>query len=198
MFGLFFDAFVLGLIGGAVPGPILTGTFTEILKSGLLKGLRVVFYALIAETVGALLAILIIYSLGLSAIALKIISITGALVLFWIAWSIWKIREINTDKKQIISFNKVMLLTAFNSGYWMFWITIGVSKALILDQIIFGGKFIFLAIFETAWLIMTVALAIIFASFRPVLHKNNLVGATFKFFALVIVFLAVKTLINIF
>ena len=29
--------FVLGLIAGAIPGPILTATFTEILQSGFIK-----------------------------------------------------------------------------------------------------------------------------------------------------------------
>lgn len=198
MIGLFFEAFILGLIGGAVPGPILTGTFTEILNSGLLKGLRIVFYALVIETTGALLAILIVYSLGLPALVLQIISIVGSMVLFWLAYQIWHIREINTERKTIFSLKKIILLTALNSGYWIFWLTVGVSKAFVLDKTIFAGKFIFLGIFELAWLIMTVLLAVIFFQFRPILYKKNLVGTAFKILAGILVILGVKTLVNAF
>lgn len=199
MLELFFAAFVLGLIGGAIPGPILTGAFAEILNSGFLHGLRVIFCALIVEIIGALLALFVIYSLGLPAFAFKVISSIGAIVLFWLAWNIWKIREISkTGGKEIFSFSKILILTAFNGGYWIFWITVGIPKALILDKIIFGGKFIFLGIFELAWLLITVALVFIFFQFRPLLHRKNLIGAAFKFFALVLALLAIKTLLNVF
>jgi threonine/homoserine/homoserine lactone efflux protein len=198
MLELFFEAFVLGLIGGAIPGPILTGTFAEILLGGFLQGLRVVLYALIVETAGALLALFVICFLGLSDIAVKIISVAGAVVLFWIAINIWKIQEISEDKKIILSFNKILLLVVFNGSYWVFWITVGIPKALVLDKIIFGGKFLFLGIFELGWLLIVVALAFIFFQFRPLLHRKNLIGPAFKSFVLVLVFLAVKTLLNVF
>jgi threonine/homoserine/homoserine lactone efflux protein len=63
-----FEAFILGLIGGAIPGPILTSTFAEVLNSGFLRGMRIILWALVAETIGALLAILIFYQLGLSTL----------------------------------------------------------------------------------------------------------------------------------
>lgn len=198
MIGSIIEAFLLGLVGGAVPGPILTGTFTEILSSGLLKGLKIVFYALITETIGALLVVYIIYSLGLSKLAINLISIGGSIVLLWLAWGVWKIKEIDTERKTILfSFSKILLLTALNTGYWIFWITVGVPKALMLDKTIFAGKFIFLGVFELAWLIITILLAFIFFQFRPILHKKNLVGVTFKILALVLVVLAIKTIFQI-
>ena len=192
------EAFLLGLVGGAVPGPILTGTFTEILNIGFLKGVRVVFYALIAETIGALLVFFIFYAVGLNYLAIQVISVCGAVVLFWLASQVWKIKEINIEAKQVLTISKILLLTAFNSGYWIFWITIGVPKALALDASVFGGKFIFLAIFELAWLIMTFALAFIFYQFRPLLQRKNLIGTTFKILAVILMLLGIKTLLNVF
>lgn len=192
------EAFLLGLVGGAVPGPILTGTFTEILNIGFLKGIRVIFYALIAETIGALLVFFIFYAVGLNQLAIQIISVCGAMVLFWLGYQVWKIKEINTESKQVLTFPKILLLTAFNSGYWIFWITIGVPKALALDTSVYGGKFIFLVIFELAWLIMTLALAFVFYQFRPLLQRKNLIGTTFKVLAVILILLGVKTLLNIF
>ena len=83
--GSLFEAFLLGLVGGAVPGPILTGTFAEILNSNFIKGLRIIFLALFTETIGALLTIYIFYKIGFSKTIIQIISICGALVLFWLA-----------------------------------------------------------------------------------------------------------------
>lgn len=193
MIELFFEAFILGLVAGAIPGPILTGVFTEILGFNLVKGLRVVFYAFIAETIGALLALLIVYSLGLPVLVFRIISIGGAVVLFWLAFNIWKVKEYNIGIKTIFSFRKILVLTALNSGYWIFWLTVGISKAFILDGIIIGGKFIFLGIFELAWLVSTVMLAVIFSQFRPILEKKKLIGTTFKILAAVLIILGIKT-----
>jgi threonine/homoserine/homoserine lactone efflux protein len=193
-----FEAFLLGLIGGAIPGPILTGTFTEILNSNFKRSLRIIFWALISETIGALLVLFILYQLGLSRIVIQTISICGGIVLFWLASKVWKINGINTENKSILTFWQIIILTALNSGYWIFWITVGIPKAIILDQTLIGGKFIFLIVFEIAWLIITTVLAFIFYKFRPLLQKNNLVGATFKVLALVLIILGIRTILSVF
>lgn len=190
------EAFLLGLVGGAVPGPILTGAFTEILSFGFLRGIKVIGYALLAETLGALLVFYIFYVTGLSHLLLQIISILGALVLFWLGSKVWTVSEINVEAKSILSIPKIFLLTALNSGYWIFWITIGVPKALALSTSFPGGKFFFLFAFEGAWLIMTLLLAYIFYKFRPLLLKKNLVGTTFKVLAAILILLGVKTLLG--
>lgn len=192
------EALVLGLIAGAVPGPILTGTFAEILSHGLLKGIRVVIWALIAETLGAFVIIFFFYKLGLSDLFIQIISVCGAVVLFWIATKVWKITQVTSESKALLTPSKIFLLTALNSGYWIFWITIGVPKALLLDQTVIGGRFIYLSLFEIAWLIMTLLLAFIFFKFRPLLQKQNLVGITFKILASILVLLGIKTIFSVF
>lgn len=192
------EAFLLGLVGGAVPGPILTGTFTEILNLGFLKGTRVILYALIAETIGALLVFFIFNAVGLNQLAIQIISVGGALVLFWLGYRVWQIKEINTEARQLITFPKVFLLTALNSGYWIFWITVGVPKAISLDAYVLGGKFIFLTVFEIAWLVITFFLAFIFYQFRPLLQRKNLIGKTFKILGAILILLGIKTIFSLF
>lgn len=194
---LLIEAFLLGLIGGAVPGPILTSTFAEVLNTNFIKGMRVIFLALVIETVGAFLAIYVFYKLGLSNLLVQIISVCGAIVLFWLASKVWGIKKINSESKQILSFYQIVALTALNSGYWIFWITVGVPKALLLDNILMDGKIIFLIIFQTAWLVMTTLLAFIFYRSRPILEKRNLVGTTFKILAIILVLLGIKTLLTV-
>jgi len=193
-----FEAFVLGLVAGAVPGPILTSTFAEILAFGFVRGVRFIFMALIAETVGALLIILVLYQLGLSILVIKIISICGAIVLFWLATQVWKINQVDSSSKDILSFPKIIILTILNSSYWIFWITVGVPKAFIINQFVVGGRFIYLALFEVAWLTMTTLLAFIFFKFRPLLLRKNLINVTFKILSTILVLLSIKTLIGAF
>ena len=57
-------AFLLGLIGGVIPGPVITAVFTEILQSGFLKSLRIIFIALIIETLIAVISLLILVSMN--------------------------------------------------------------------------------------------------------------------------------------
>ena len=57
-------AFLLGLIGGVIPGPVITSVFTEILQSGFLKSLRIILMALVVETLVAVLSLVILASLG--------------------------------------------------------------------------------------------------------------------------------------
>ena len=57
-------AVMLGLIGGVIPGPVITAVFTEILQSGYLKSLRIIMIALVTETLVALVSLLILDSLG--------------------------------------------------------------------------------------------------------------------------------------
>ena len=192
------EAFLLGLVGGATPGPILTGTFAEILRTNFVKSLKIIFQALIAETIGALLVLYIFYVTGFSHTTIQIISVCGSMVLFWIASNIWKIKEIKTETKEILSFSKILLLTAFNSGYWIFWVAVGIPKALSFDMQILGGKFIYLIVFEMGWLFMTTVLAFIFYKFRPILQRKNLVGVTFKILAIVLILLGIKTLLGAF
>ena len=196
---LLIQAFLLGLVAGAVPGPILTGTFAEILNSNFARGLRVIFWALIAETVGALLAIYIFYKFGLSDFIIQMISVGGGFVLFWLAYQVWNIKKINTDvSKNVLTPWRIVVLTAFSSGYWIFWVTVGIPKALLLNNTLVGGKFVFLIIFEIAWLIMTTLLAFVFFKFRPLLERKNLVTVTFKILSLVLIIMGIRTLLSVF
>lgn len=194
----FVEAFLLGLIGGAVPGPILTGTFTEILRSGFSKGVRVVLYALFAETIGAISVVVLFDRIGLNQTTIQIISVIGAMVLFWLGYQVWRITEVEAKSGQILTLPKIFLLTAFNTGYWIFWVTVGVPKALLLSQTLYAGKYIFLSIFEIAWLIATLLLAFIFYQFRPLLQRRGLIGTTYKVLAGVLVLLGLKTLLTAF
>ncbi len=189
-----FEIFTLGLIGGSVPGPMLTAVFTEILRGGLTKGFRVIGQALLAETLVATGAMLLVFSLHIPQQFFYIISFVGAAFLLYLAKGIWKITSVGEGTGTVFTFSKIFLLTVLSGAFWIFWLTVCVPRAFALQEIIPGGQFIFLFMFEFGWLIMTGLLAFVFSRFRQLLLKKNLVSVVFKTFALLLIFFALKSL----
>jgi len=187
--------FVLGLIGGSVPGPILAAAFTEALRRGFLKSLRVIFMAMIAETIVAIFVLVVFFSINLPQIIFYLISFLGAGVLVWLALQVWKIKELGGEG-DIFSFWKIFLLTIFNGGFWIFWITICVPQAFLLREKIIGGHILFLIFFELGWLVSTLFWTFLFSRFRSFLAKKNFVPIVFKFFALILLFFAIRLIVE--
>src|SRR3989339_1113807 len=188
------EILTLGIIGGAVPGPILTAIFTEVLNKGFRRSLIVALKALIAESLVAVLVLMFFFAWDIPTDYFYIISFGGAIVLFWIAKQVWGIEKISSEKKEIFSFSKLLLLTVLNGAFWIFWITICVPRAFELRQAVSGGHFLFLLFFEAGWLITVIVLAYIFSKFRALLLKKKLVSTVLKVFALLLVFFGLKSI----
>lgn len=182
-----FSAVVLGLIGGLIPGPVLAATFTEILQSSFLKSLRIIFWAMLTETVIALASLILLSSLHLSEGFFRGLSFVGAGVLIYIATSIWKINKIDTDKKVHFSLPTISAMILANGVLWTFWITVCVPKAILLGEQLFMGKYVFVGLVEIGWMISTLLVALVFSLFRKLLSNKKVVSLMFKIFALVFI-----------
>jgi threonine/homoserine/homoserine lactone efflux protein len=187
--------FLLGLIGGANPGPILASSFTEALRKDFAGSFKVILRALIAETVVAAIILFAFFAFKISPIVFSIISIVGSIVLVWLAVQIWKIRRLD-EKGEIFSLQKIFMITIFSGPFWIFWITICVPQAFLLSQKIVGGQIIFLILFEIGWFISTTALVFLFSRFRSLLTKTNFIPIVFKIMSLILLFFAVKLLLE--
>jgi threonine/homoserine/homoserine lactone efflux protein len=190
-----FSIFVLGLIGGATPGPILTSIFTDILRKGFINSLEIIFQALASEIIVASTILILFFYLNIPQSVFHIISFVGAGILIWLATLVWKIKKLD-DKGKIFSFKKIFLLTVFNGQLWIFWISICVPLAYNLSQKIIGGQFIFLLFFELGWLVATTAMAYVFSYFRKLITKGEFVQILFKIFALILIFFAIKLIVE--
>ncbi len=184
-------AFVLGLIGGMIPGPVLTAIFTEILQSSFLKSFRIIFIAMFTETVVALVSLVILISLNFSEAVFRGISFIGAIILIWIATSIWKIKKIDSGKKVYFGFWKISAMILANGVLWTFWITICVPKAIFLGNQLFLGEYFFLGFVEIGWFLSTTLLAFIFSRFRNLLSRPKIIPIVFKVFALTFFYFAI-------
>ncbi len=181
---------LLGLVGGIVPGPVMTATFTEILQSNFLKSLRIVFLAMFVETFIALVTLLLLSSIGFSPAVFQVLSFIGAGVLVWIATQLWNIKTLDTDTRVHFGFGKIAAMILANGVLWTFWITVCVPQAIALNQQIPFGQFIFLFLVEIGWLVSTVGVAFAFSLFRGLLSNPKIIPLMFRFFAFVFVYFA--------
>lgn len=183
-------ALVLGLIGGMIPGPVLAATFTEILQSGIWKSARIILWAMLTETVIALVSLIALSSMNFSESFFQGLSIIGAAILIWISTSIWKINKIDSEEKVHFSLSKISAMIMANGVLWTFWITVCVPKAISLGERFAFGDYLFLILVEIGWLISTVLVAVIFSRFRKMLSNPKVVPIIFKIFALTFVYFA--------
>jgi len=185
------SVFVLGLLGGANPGAMIASAFSETLRVGFIKSLRVVMYALISETIVGFIVLIALFSFQIPQFIFYLISFVGAVVLVWLALQVWKIENLN-ENKEIFSFKKIFILTLFNGPFWMFWITICVPQAFLLKERVLGGEYIFLTIFEIGWLVATILLVFLFSRFRSILTSGKAISVVFKVFAVILLLFAGK------
>ncbi len=192
MFEQLLSAFVLGLVGGAIPGPVLTATFTEILQSSFIKSMRIILWAMVTETAVALTSLVLLSSLGLTESVFRALSFLGAGILVWISLSLWKVTAIDTDKRVHFGPGKIAAMIVANGMLWTFWVTVCIPQAILLRDVIPLGQYVFLALVEVGWLLSTVCIALLFSFFRRALSDPRAVPAIFKIFALTFIFFAVR------
>lgn len=184
-------ALMLGLIGGVIPGPVITAIFTEILQSGYLKSLRIVLIAVITETLVALGSLLIIGSLGFNEAFFRGLSLAGSAILIWIAISIWKIRTLDSGEKVQFGLWKVVVMILSNGVLWTYWITICIPKAFLLGDQLHLGEYLFMGLVQLGWLTSTLVVTYLFSRFRKALSRPRIIPVLFKLFALAFVYFAI-------
>lgn len=183
-------ACMLGLIGGMIPGPVITAVFTEVLQSGYFKSLRIILIALVTESIVAVISLVILASLGFNEAFFRGLSLAGAAILVWISLSIWKVKTLDTGEKVHFGFWKIILMILSNGVLWTYWITICIPKAILLGTQIHLGEYLFMAMVQLGWLISTMVVAYLFSRFRKLLSRPRVIPVLFKIFALAFAYFA--------
>ena len=183
-------ACMLGLIGGLIPGPVITAVFTEVLQSGYLRSLRIVMIALVTETLVAVICLLLLASLGFNEAFFRVLSLAGAGILVWIAISLWKVKSMDSGEKVHFGLWKIVLMILSNGVLWTYWITICIPKAMLLGQEVRLGEYLFMALVQLGWLISTMVVAFLFSRFRKILSRPRVIPLLFKIFSLAFAYFA--------
>lgn len=195
MHTILMTAFTIGLIGGAIPGPVLTSVLTEVLEHGLLRSLRILFFAMFVEVCVRLVATQLAGLLPVGGVAFNILSLIGAFVLFDVARKVWSIRDVRASGT-FIELRTLALMISCNGVLWSYWLTVCAPDAIRLGETLPLGSVLYLAVFEVGWLISTFGMACVFASCRSVLAHPKIMPALFKIFSTIFAAFGMKMLVS--
>ena len=189
-------ALMLGLIGGVIPGPVITAVFTEIMQSGYLKSMRIIMIALVTETLVAVISLMILASLNFNEGFFYGLSLAGAAILIWISLTLWKVRSLDSGEKVHFGLWKIVVMILSNGVLWTYWITICIPKAILLGDQLQLGEYLFMGLVQLGWLISTLVVAFLFSHFRKALSRPRVIPVLFKLFALAFAYFAVDMIIK--
>ena len=130
---IFFSSFVIALSGAMMPGPMLTATISESSRRGIWTGpLLVTGHGLLE------LALLVALMIGLAPLLLKdnvftVIALAGSVILFWMAWGIFRSlpslrlewQDSGEQHGRLVFYG--VLLSLVNPYWYIWWATIGLG-----------------------------------------------------------------------
>lgn len=190
--GVLVTALILGLVGGITPGPVLAAAFTGVLQAGLLRALAVVLWALLIETLVALVSLLVLASGRTPAVVFAALSFVGSGLLAWIATRLWRIRRLDSGERFRFSPAKLAGMILLNGVLWSYWVTVCVPQAVALGRQVRYGEYLFLALVQSGWLSSTLLAVLAFSRARGLLSNPRLVPAVFRTFAAIFLYFALS------
>jgi threonine/homoserine/homoserine lactone efflux protein len=197
--GILLRAFVLGAVGGVIPGAVLTILLVSALQGGLSAGLRAFVWAMISEILVAGSLLLVAIQLPLNANVFTGIGVVGACVLLYFAWSVFKLRSVKVHGEgMLFTPSKILLLSATNAPLYIFWTTVCFPLIWQLAQtwnfaIAAVSYFI---VFEIGWGITTFMMLLVFLYSRRVLTNESIMHKVFIAVSLVLAGFGVNILIQ--
>jgi len=194
MYLLLLKGVALGLVAGAIPGPILTATFTQVINKGLNQAMKLVWWSLSAEIAAASFIMILVSFFPIQPRYFQLVSFVGAIVIFKMAVAVWKIKSVAATDSLVLTVKDIYFLTFSNGLLWTFWITVCVPFAISLETDIPYGRFVYVLLFEIGWLVSTGGFAILFSLFKSHIIKSTALPFVFKAFALLLFYFAVDML----
>ncbi len=153
MFDYLIAGITLGFIAGISPGPLLVLVITETIKYSRKEGIKMALVPLISDLPIVFFSVLVIYKLSDSDILLGIISILGAVFLFYLAWENIRVKSINvnivSEKNRTI--RKGVIANFLSPHPYLFWMLVGgpisikaYNHSLISVILFIAGFYIFI------------------------------------------------------
>lgn len=123
---------IFGLAGGFSPGPTTTVVVSQTLRFGVLDGMKVAIAPALTDAPIILVAVLLVGQLAKFEPVLGIISILGAVFLFYLAFESFRVRGIEIDETDVEprSIGKGFMANLLNPHPYLFWFVIGAPKLL--------------------------------------------------------------------
>ncbi|MFW5976772.1 MAG: LysE family transporter [Bacillota bacterium] len=136
MAALFFTAFILGLSGAMMPGPLLTYVINGSLRSGFKAGPLIIIGHSILELILIILIFVGLRDLFSNPVFTSIVGISGGSVLLWMGYDMVKAslkKEISIEKEKnrkekVSGYIIPGAIISISNPYWiLWWATVGIT-----------------------------------------------------------------------
>lgn len=192
------EAFLLGLVGGLVPGSILTIILISVLQGGYKSGLRAFFWSFLAELTIVSILLLFVLSLPFTTTVFSYIGMIGGVVLFYFAYQILGISKISNPENQetLFSGRQIYLMSATNAPLYIFWITVCAPLIWKLTEqfSVSIAAVSFLGFFEFGWALSTLVILLLFVKSRKILTNPFIMKRVYQGVSLFMFFLGARIL----
>lgn len=185
------EVLFLGFLCGMIPGPVVTALFTDTIRQGWRSARRIVVWAAAGELVMSVACVAALSALDSHSPVFSVLSVFGSLVLLSVAWDLCKVEEIH-EEEPLFSSRRIFTIALFNGMAWIFWITVCTPQAMQLDRELAGGRWLFILLFETGWVLATLSLCYLFGLFRVFFQSNKKLHLLYRAVALLFVVFAVR------
>jgi threonine/homoserine/homoserine lactone efflux protein len=156
-------AFALGLQAGIAPGPIATLVISQTLKHNTKEGIKIALAPLYTDLPIVLVSLFVLSRMSNAKNLLGVLSIIGAVYLFWLAWISLRTKPVEIDLHNMPprSIRKGAITNLLNPNPYLFWFGVGASNLLnaVEEGVLFAA--LFLIIFYALLVGGKVALALI-------------------------------------
>lgn len=191
------EAAILGLVGGLIPGSILTILLVSVMQGGFRAGLKSFWWCLGGELITVTVLLFLVFSLPIPKIIFDLMGLIGCVVLLYLAWQVSKIRAIEDPNQELFfSPQKIVLMAATNAPPYIFWLTVCAPLILKLAETwgVFKAASSFMITFEITWALSTFIVMLIFVKGREYLGNPKIMGHVYKAVAILMGIVAFRML----
>lgn len=197
--GILIQGFVLGLVGGIVPGAVLSILFVSAMQGGLRAGLYAFWWAMFAEVVIAGGLLLVFAQFSLPPAIFNVIGLCGGVALLYFGRQVYQLREVAVEvSRPMFTGTKIFFLSATNAPLYIFWTTVcfPLIWQLAVSWGLMSAAVSYFVLFEIGWGISTFAMLLLFLFSRSTLTDQRIMHRVFIVVALILGFFGVRMFIT--
>ena len=127
---------VFGLSAGMAPGPLLVLVISQTLRHGFAEGVKTALAPLITDVPIVAAAVLAVFTMRDVDLVLALLSLSGGLYLFYIAYETFTVTPPSTEDAQDVphSIRKGAITNALNPHPYLFWMTVGAPTMVMASE----------------------------------------------------------------
>lgn len=175
-FEILSQAFIFGVVGGVIPGTVLTMILVSTLHRGFWAGFKVFGWAVFSEMVIVAALLFGAVQLSLSIRDFAFVGLFGGAILIYFAWRVFKLRSVKVEDSPVLfTPSKIFLLSITNAPLYVFWITICFPLIWQLGEewMLTAAAGSFFILFQIGWGLATGLMLWFFAFSRKVLTNEH-------------------------